>query len=160
MSLPQFPRCWDRTQVGWRTLLLIVQQALCTLCLRWLSLPIKKPGQRGWGVDIVYTVDLCYCWETHSFRNSQYFKGAARKPVQLFSHRGILSLLSWSEKKICTLLPELTLSLSFEAVCYKNMFQNRILDKSCHRCTETPWRLVPQQVFNLCLQIHILKDQG
>ena len=53
----------------------------------------------------------------------------------------------------------MTLFLSFKVVCYTNILQNIILDKSFHSCIETPWMISCQkEVFTLCLQIHFLKD--
>lgn len=57
-------------------------------------------------------------------------------------------LFIFIRKQICPLLPGMTLSLSSKTVCYTNILQNAILDKSCHKCVETPWRIASQQVFS------------
>ena len=91
--------------------------------------------------------DLHYSWETSSLGNPQYFKAAASKPAQPLPHRGILSFYFYQKTNLPSAPGDDTISIFQNCLLHKHS-SNAILDKSCHKCVETPWRIASQQVFS------------
>lgn len=112
-----------------RTTSLTAQQAVLALCLHWL--PVLTSSHGG----TAHTADLCYSWETMSLGTFAILKALVQNLSNLIPtgkyyhyHLGQKTNLS-SATRVLTFLPS-------KAVCYTNILQNIIWDKSSHDCVQ------------------------